>query len=66
LPLGWGTGFNLKYFKHGKTLTKKYIIEQMMGNAKYGDYVPDKISPNSLSRDFSLSAKYYFLILYSL
>ena len=26
----------------------------MMGNANYGDYVPDKISPASLSRDFLL------------
>ena len=27
----------------------------MMGNEKYADYVPDKISPNSLSREFLLS-----------
>ena len=45
----------------GKTLTKKYIIEQMMGNEKYGDYVPDKISPNLLSRDFLFSVRYYLL-----
>ena len=32
-----------------------------MGNMKYRDYVPDKISPNLLSRDFFLSVRYYLL-----
>ena len=32
----------------------------MIGNEKYGDYVPDKVSPNLLSRDFLLSVRYYF------
>ena len=27
----------------------------MMGNASYAEYVPDRISPNMLSRDFLLS-----------
>ena len=35
----------------------------MMGNEKYGDYVPDRVSPNLLSREFLLSVK---LLLYNL
>ena len=27
----------------------------MLGNASYAEYVPDRISPNMLSRDFLLS-----------
>ena len=55
MPLGWCSGFGLKYFKKGEKLTKKYIIEKMMGNPNYGNYVPDRISPSMLSRDFLLS-----------
>lgn len=35
----------------------------MMGNASYGDYVPDKISPESLSRDFLLCVSNIYLII---
>ena len=60
--MGWSSGFNLKYFKKGEKLTKKYIIQKMMGNEKYGDYVPDRTSPHSLSRDFLLSVRLLHLI----
>jgi len=57
--LGWSSGFNLKYFKHGNTLTKDYIIHQMIGNAEYGNYVPDKSSPKLLSREFLLAVNIF-------
>jgi len=34
----------------------------MMGNEKYADYVPDRVSPHSLSREFLLSVN---LLLYN-
>ena len=55
MPLGFGNGFHLPSFKTGETLTKQYIINKMLGNANYGDYIPDNIQPMSLSRDFILS-----------
>ncbi len=33
-----------------------------MGNEKYADYVPDRVSPHSLSREFLLSVN---LLLYN-
>jgi len=55
LPLGFGTGFHLPSFRTGETLNKKYIIDKMMGNPAYGDYIPNKIQPMALSRDYLLS-----------
>ena len=55
MPLGWSTGFNFKYFRKGEKLTKDYIIQKMIGNQKYDDYIPDRVSPRLLSRDFLLS-----------
>lgn len=34
----------------------------MIGNPKYGDYVPDRIKPNMLTRDFLLSVTILLLI----
>lgn len=34
----------------------------MIGNPKYGDYVPDRITPNMLTRDFLLSVTIFLLI----
>ena len=62
MPLGWSTGFNLKYFRKGEKLTKDYIIQKMIGNEKYGDYVPDRVSPRLLSRDFLLSVSLVYII----
>ena len=60
--MGWSSGFNLKYFKKGERLTKNYIIQKMMGNAKYGEYVPDRTSPHLLSREFLLSVRIFYVI----
>jgi len=45
----------MKYFRKGEKLTKSYIVENMMGNLEYGNYVPNGINPLSLSREFLLS-----------
>ena len=34
----------------------------MIGNPKYGDYVPDRITPNMLTRDYLLSVSILLLI----
>ena len=34
----------------------------MIGNEKYGDYVPDRVSPHLLSRDFLLSVTLVYII----
>ena len=59
MPLGFGTGFHLPSFRTGETLNKAYLIDKMMGNPAYGDFIPDKIEPMSLSRDFLLSVKIF-------
>ena len=45
-------------------MNKAYIINKMIGNAAYGDYIPDKIKPMSLSRDFLLTVIYFINIIF--
>lgn len=63
LPVGFQTGFNLNYFRKGETLNKAYIINKIANNPKFGEYLPDNISPMSLSRDFLLTVSYLYLII---
>lgn len=60
-------GFEINSFKKGITLNKKYIIERMAGNGAYGDYVPNNIDPNKLTRGFLLTVRinfyYYFKLI---
>ena len=62
MPLWFGTGFHLPSFRIGKTLNKAYSIDKMTGNPAYSDFIPDKIKPMSLSRDFLLSVKNVYII----
>ena len=62
LPVGFQTGFNLNYFRKGETLNKTYIINKIINNPKFKDYVPDNISLMCLSRDFLLTVSLLFLI----
>lgn len=57
MPLGFGNGFHLKSFRKGETLNKSYLINKMIGNQKYGDFIPDGVKPMSLSRDFLLTVR---------
>lgn len=46
-------------------MTKDHIIQKMMGDGTYADFVPDKTWPKLLSRDFLLSVykkTYNFLV----
>ena len=52
-----------KYFRKGEKLTKSYIIQKMVGNEAYGKYVPNRINPHNLSREFLLSVRYNNIIL---
>jgi hypothetical protein len=45
----------LSYFKKGEILSKKYIVDKMMGDLRYGEFVPDGINPMDLSREFLLT-----------
>ena len=69
LPLSVSSGFDLSYFRKGETLTKNYIINKMMENNVYSDYVPDGVDFTKLSRKFLLSVSilnFIFIITYSL
>ena len=59
--MGFGNGLNLRYYKKGETLSKSYIINKMMGDLRYGSYVPDSINPSDLSRNFLLTVSLYNL-----
>ena len=58
LPVGFQTGFNLNYFCKGETLNKSYIINKLGNNPKLKDYLPDNVSPMSLTRDFLLTVSF--------
>ena len=58
LPIGFQTGFNLNYFRKGETLNKSYIINKIKNNPKLKDYLPDNVSPMSLTRDFLLTVSF--------
>ena len=58
LPVGFQTGFNLNYFRKGETLNKLYIINKLGNNPKLKDYLPDNVSPMSLTRDFLLTVSF--------
>jgi len=58
LPVGFQTGFNLNYFRKGETLNKSYIINKLGNNPKLKDYLPDNVSPMSLTRDFLLTVSF--------
>lgn len=57
LPLSASSGYDLSYFRKGETLTKNYIINKMMENNVYNDYLPDGIDFTKLSRKFLLSVR---------
>ena len=58
LPVGFQTGFNLNYFRKGKTLNKSYIINKLGNDPKLKDYLPYSVSPMSMSRDFLLTVSF--------
>ena len=60
-PLALGAGFLLQYFRTVQTLNETNIINKMNCNASYGDYIPDKIKPILLSRDFLFMVNYLFI-----
>lgn len=62
LPIGFQTGFHLNYFRKGETLNKEYIINKIRLNQNFYQYIPDGVSPMSLTRDFLLTVRYFFLI----
>ena len=55
LPINMSSGFDLPYFKNGDTLNKNYIINKILGNEIYKEYIPEGIDLNKLSRKFILS-----------
>ena len=57
LPLSVSSGFDLSYFLTGETLTKNYIINKMIENNVYNDYIHDGIDLMKLSRKFLLSVR---------
>lgn len=57
LPIGFQTGFHLNYFRKGETLSKEYIINKICLNPEFNNYIPDGISPMSLTRDFLLTVR---------
>lgn len=62
LPLGFQTGFHLNFFRKGETLNKEYIINKISLNQNFNDYIPDGVSPMSLTRDFLLTVRIFFNI----
>lgn len=63
LPIGFQSGFHLSYFRKGETLNKEYIINKISGNPNFKYYIPDGISPMSLTRDFLLTVSILYNIL---
>ena len=61
LPIGFQTGFNLNFFRKGETLNKEYIIKKISLNPNFYNYIPDGISPMSLTPDFLLTVSILIL-----
>ena len=57
IPLGFGKGLSLRFFRKGETLSKSYIVEKMMEDLTYGDYVPNNIKPFDLRRKFLITVR---------
>ena len=48
----------LHSFKKGETLPKTYIINKMIGDSRYGDFVQDGINPADLSLEFPITVRF--------
>ena len=66
LPIGFQTGFHLNSFRKGETLNKQYIINKIANNPKFMDYIPNGVDPMSLTRDFLLTVRIYYLNFFKL
>lgn len=60
LPIGFQSGFHLSYFRKGETLSKQYIINKISANPNFQYYIPEGVSPMSLTRDFLLTVRTIF------
>ena len=61
LPIGFRTGFPLNSFRKDETLNKQYIINKIMNNPKFKDYIPNGVNPMYLTRDFLLTLSIHYL-----
>lgn len=55
LKLGEIGGYDLPYFSKDKFLTKNYIISQFTNDIELVKYLPDQVSPSTVTRSFLLA-----------
>lgn len=62
LPIGHHSDYDLKYFRKDHTLTKDFLINIIINDPKYKEYIPDNISLKSITRDYMLSVSLILIV----
>jgi len=53
-------GYTFRYFSKDKCFTKSHILKELEAIEESRLYLPDKINPNSLSRNYLFTVRIFF------
>ena len=65
IPVVFNPGFNVNYLHKCEKLNKAYIINKITYNQNAKDYLPDNVSPMSLSKRFFINRKFFIFNFFS-